>query len=106
LIYKVKFFFKFPVNHQNVRLTAGLSGLDFRPRGRLPVTIRPLDPSYHESEFRMYSKFNRALRWFTLLASGMVLFQATAGCIPTLEVVQTGLLAGITGILIFLAQNV
>ena len=47
---------------------------------------------------------NRFYRWLMMAASGTIIFQAT-GC-DVLQVIQTGLLAAITGITYYLASNV
>jgi hypothetical protein len=47
---------------------------------------------------------NRFFRWMMLAASGTIIFQTT-GC-SFLEVIQTGLLAALTGITYYLASNV
>lgn len=54
----------------------------------------------------MLPKIYRGIRWLTFVCSGLIVFQTAAGCDPALQVAQTGLLAGITGILYYLARNV
>jgi len=53
----------------------------------------------------MNSNWNRTTRWLLLAASGAVLLQ-TSGCDLFLQTLQTGLLAALTGITFYLAQNV
>ncbi|HSW47156.1 MAG TPA: hypothetical protein VLM89_16455 [Phycisphaerae bacterium] len=53
----------------------------------------------------MSTKWNRVIRRLMWLGSGAVMLQA-AGCDTALNVIQTGLLAGIAGITFFLASNV
>jgi len=56
-------------------------------------------------EITMFNRSSRFYRWLTLAASGCILLQAP-GCDTTLQFIQTGLLAAITGLTFFLARNV
>jgi len=53
----------------------------------------------------MQRTWNRVFRCLMLLASGGIVLQAT-GCDTTLQVLQTGLLGGIAGMVYFLSRNV
>lgn len=50
--------------------------------------------------------WTRALRWMMVIASGSMLLQVDAGCMPALEAIQTAILAGIGGGVYFLARNI
>ena len=54
----------------------------------------------------MFGNTTRLFRLIALIASGAVVFQATTGCTQTLQAIQTGLLAALTGAAFYLAQNV
>lgn len=51
----------------------------------------------------MRRKMSHVVRWALLIGSGAVVFQNTVGC---LDIVQTGLLAFISGVTFFLARNI
>lgn len=53
----------------------------------------------------MSRKWVRFTRWMTMAGSGMVVFQFLS-CDPTLQVLQTGFLGAITGMLIYLLRQV
>ncbi|MBP7936723.1 MAG: hypothetical protein KA354_18935 [Phycisphaerae bacterium] len=53
----------------------------------------------------MSRRWVRLTRWMTMATSGMVVFQFL-GCDPTLQLLQTGFLGAITGMLIYLMKQV
>ena len=52
----------------------------------------------------MSRKWVRFSRWLTMAASGMVVFQFL-GCDPTLQLLQTGFLGAITGMLVYITKQ-
>lgn len=54
----------------------------------------------------MTARIYRGIRWLGFIASGLIVLQVPASCDPTLQFIQTGLLGGITGLLVYLARNI